>query len=260
MPIRQRLTQMKAWLATYGVYLRQRVPDWSSLYHISTSKIVRSSYFWFVFVPIVARMLDQIPTVLKIPWHGEPLALSIALPFSWQLFFFSATFIALANLIYTMRCPELIKTYRTFSDFEKEGKGPYQLLKFYSMSVLHKLKSTPERQVRESVREFYTSYCVPDTTLHDKIEKAVPLVKILSDLDLKTDSLRGAFWHARDFMERVRPLARFLCTFLYASGFILISFVALQNFTGVLKRSSLCPHTISFCVDSILSNKKSITE
>jgi len=200
--------------------------------------------------------MDQIPTTLRIPWYEKTLELSLSLPFTWQLFFFSAASIALANLVYTIWCPEIIRNYHTFSDFEKEGRGPYQLLELYSNSVLYKSRTTSEREVRESVREFYSSYCVQNETVSKNVRnQSVPLVRILSDLKIQDTSLQGAFWHVRNFMEKVRFLARALCIVLYTIGFMLVSVIALENFATVLKFSGLCPNTIRFCVDSTTSRR-----
>lgn len=109
------------------------IPPWSSFYAISQSRVIRSSYFWFIFVPIAARLLSKFPqdVMVSLPGDDDTLRVHIGLPFTWQLFFFGATLMAIANAIFMVRCPEIIRKYKDFSMFQTEGRSTEQLRDLY---------------------------------------------------------------------------------------------------------------------------------
>ena len=86
---------------------------WSSLKHLNNNRLITTSYYWMIITPITAKLLDNVEESVKI---GE-LSITLSLPFSWTLFFFSATCFSFANLIFFWKCPEIIKKFENCKDY-----------------------------------------------------------------------------------------------------------------------------------------------
>ena len=211
-------------------------PTWSYLYSISKSKIIRSSYVWFFIVPVFARMLSKIQSTLTIELFGQ-ITLCLRLPFTWQLFFFGATFISLGNLVYVLRCPTILKKYRNFSDFQKEGRTSIQLIEMYMNLIRYRLNSQSEKyQVVKSLQEFYRSYCVKDQAIFDELQKETHrILQTVSRMNVLREMLSGAFIHVQDFGEQSHTKSIRLCFILYGIGIAFISWVFIENVWTVLK-------------------------
>jgi hypothetical protein len=106
---------------------------WSSLSGLGDNRIIRSSYFWFVFVPIVARITQQINEPLQKAFFGlSHTAVWIQLPFSWFMFFFAALFFSIATFLYSISCPEIIRRYPTPIAYYQAGNGILKLIDFFN--------------------------------------------------------------------------------------------------------------------------------
>ena len=98
-------------------------PAWSFVGKFGGNRLLRSAYFWLVFVPIADRVLENVGNIFTISLFGKTYDLVIALPFSWQMFYFCDVFIGIANLLYAFRCPRLIRDYSKYEEFERTGQG-----------------------------------------------------------------------------------------------------------------------------------------
>ena len=99
------------------------IPTWEGLNRLGKSRLLQSSYVWLLIVPMAAKGLSTINDPIVFTGIGEGLRISVTLPFSWKLFYFSAVAISVAGLIYTCACPELIRNFTTFREFQSEGRG-----------------------------------------------------------------------------------------------------------------------------------------
>ena len=70
----------------------QKVPTWSSLNSLGKSKTLKSSYIWIVVVPLVAKLFSKIESTIDFTLFGAKISVNLSLPFSWQMFYFSALF------------------------------------------------------------------------------------------------------------------------------------------------------------------------
>ena len=220
-------------------FIRQRTPTWSNLWSISNSKIVRSSYVWFVFVPLIARILNNIERILTFQILNEQITFTMELPFSWKLFFFGATFFSMAILVYIIRCPDIIKKYRGFSDFQKERQTSFQLIEIYMILLVDRMKSEGGKyQAVRSLQEFYRSYCTEDQSISDELIKDdCNILKTISKMNIIEGKLSGAFMHVRNFGEKLRKKSIWLCFALHGMGIAMILLVFIQNIWTVLKMS-----------------------
>ena len=97
------------------------IPVWSSLAKLGNSKIIKSSYFWIFFVPIMAKLLESAPNTICIGTIENCLRITLALPFSWVAFYFSSLFFGIALLIYYWKCPIILRNVDSWSVFTKKG-------------------------------------------------------------------------------------------------------------------------------------------
>ena len=113
-------------------FLKSKILSWSRLRNFGDNQILKSSYFWIAFVPLVAKILRHVNSV-NIEFYKEIIKLDLELPFSWQLFFWGALFTSIANLIYAIKCPDIIKNFDDFSEFE-QGASDFGAKYLYSFS------------------------------------------------------------------------------------------------------------------------------
>lgn len=78
-------------------------------------------------MPVLAKLLEHIQSPLVITVFGSNFSLSLELPFSWYLFYFSALFFALGVLLYVAFCPRLISEFANFHEFIDRGGEGFRL-------------------------------------------------------------------------------------------------------------------------------------
>ena len=192
---------------------------WESLKMFGSNKLFQSSYFWLFFVPVIARLLKNIPETITVPIWAEKLTIPLTLPFSWKIFFFSSIFFSLASFIYSLRCPAIIKNYRTLDDFKAEGRTARQVVGMYR-KCLYSRRYSPDL-IDEITSSFERKHCNSNLlkhVAHDSWEKYFP--------DL--------FHAARDRVDCFSPKLRGVCAGCYFVGFILLGLVAGQNIMFVI--------------------------
>jgi hypothetical protein len=169
-----------------------KIPKWSFLSNIGQNKAIRSSYLWFVIVPICARLIDAINGPFMI--FGAIIATSIKLPFSWTCFFFAATFFSMANVIYQIWCPQIIKNYKTVNDFKNDGFTENKLLMIYSdlfLSQNMKRNVHEQNAAMQNFIYFCKTFCIVEdknkSSYEDEIAKNKPNAAILFSIIKVTD-------------------------------------------------------------------------
>ena len=112
---------------------------------MSTSRAIKSSYFWFFFVPIVAKTLNELEK-FKIPFFEKTKSIEMLLPFTWEYFYYSAVFMAFANLIYIVFSPEFIKTYGACTEYIDKGHGKHQIIRVF-LGFVHQAKKNGKNKL-----------------------------------------------------------------------------------------------------------------
>lgn len=195
---------------------RRRVfyrPSWSKLRGFGESRVLKSSYFWIAFVPLMAKIFRYINTI-KI----EFIKLDLELPFSWQMFFWGAFFASIANLIYAIKCPEIVKKFENYSEFEKSGRGNQQLLNEFALVY--------DKSNHFILDEFRREFCEED----DEYMATGSIPKLI----IRQDCLKNAFWYVHEYSNNLEEGYRFLCMLSYSLGFCFFSFVLIQNIWFVI--------------------------
>lgn len=236
---KERITRLEKW----RFFLIGKIPNWDRMYSLNHSKMVKTSYFWFVFVPITAKVLtwlnefSKFDEILGVSWKG----LEVPLPFSWQCFFYGATLIALGNFVYEMCCPGIVKKYRTFSDFDEGGRGNYQLIELFAESALHLLKTKDgKKELKQNLETFTKQFCAHGQQVAGSdLKPNIPLISQLTNLKIESEKMPGAFWYVKNLAGDLHMKWLCLSLFFYMSGFCFTAFVVFESFTYVWKLTTI---------------------
>ncbi len=175
---------------------------WETLNSLGKSRILRTSYIWLLVVPVAAKVLSSVNSPIKLTGIGEGLRFNLELPFTWKLFYLSSIAISFAGIIYTLKCPLLVRKFNTFNDFKIEGRNLDYLKSYAKILEGYKLANGYNNSVPIDIQE------------RDK-----PIL----------------FWSIRDFENTQFQFWIWLCFCLYAFGLLCIALVLLENFLYVAK-------------------------
>lgn len=214
-------------------------PNWSLLKTYGTSRILRSSYYWILIVPMAARALRNVRGPYHASVFNSQFTFELVLPFSWQMFYWSAVSVGIATLIYSVRCPELVQRYASFADFSEPGRGQRELFDLLRPLLggsrvwrSNNWSMSPQNWLRRLLILGFRG----DRQRADKEMAVVKREGQLSERVLDhvriipaEDVLVRAFWSARGVAEWSYFWSRTLCASLYVLGFLLFLVVLLQN-------------------------------
>jgi len=232
------------------------------------SRALKTSYFWFFAVPILAKVclklqeMNEDFTLFDRVW-----AIDFSLPFSWQIFYFSSVSFALATLFYNIWCPEFLKKYRFPSDLKKEGKEAFFMLEYFVANLLKHPYTFSIKHI-SSIRKLVERH-ISFTPVQTEQEKSSSFIQIVyndmntiqdyknlfqsDDLDysytlpynvstsLKEKSTKAEEHYNRIFndliiVEDVRNrMFRIICISFYILGYILLAIIIIQNFVNVIE-------------------------
>ena len=183
---------------------------WSSLRGVGESKLLRSSGVWLVVVPMLARAASKLEETIRIDLFGTAVQVDVALPFTWQIFFFASVAFAIAGGLYSIRCPRLLRETPNFQDFRQQGKG---------MSFLESHLEAQEEGERLT-----------------EAQRAVAAARAAGP-DHSTRLLGTAFHAAHEHSDHLRPKSRRSCLAFYCLAFFLLAMVFVENFWYVVSAS-----------------------
>lgn len=94
--------------------------NWNTISLLGKNKFIKSFSIWIILVPILAKILNNKSNIelFYIEWN-------LALPFNLTIFYACSLFFGLANILYVIYCPDIIKTYSNASDFLTQGGNRY---------------------------------------------------------------------------------------------------------------------------------------
>ena len=135
-----RIGKLKAWFRT-------TVLTWDHLRNFGQHRVIRTSYYWFFLVPAAAKVLGESKHFLRKLMPEDPL-IDVNLPFSWKVFFIMTVCYALAQIVYELCCPKIVKLYSSFGDYRRShaGDGPFvQLLEEFAVgATYHEMRAVNE--------------------------------------------------------------------------------------------------------------------
>jgi len=238
--------------------------NWSSLNKLGQSRVLRSSYFWIIFVPFGAKVLSQVGDQHSITIFGATFLLTLGLPFSWKIFFYASIAFSLASLLYSIFCPSIIKNYERFSDFQDEGKGERQirenlisilnfgsgykddwykaenfLIMFCHKQTICRDKNKIYKQVIYKPRNYKTRKVNNDKLKismksTDYASESITFRMSIMSREIKEEEINSAFWYVRSLADNSAYIARLICLLLFIVGFALLSLVLYENFMYVV--------------------------
>jgi hypothetical protein len=174
---------------------KKYILDWKKISNISKMKFVKTILVWVVVVPIVAKILSSFKDYHIINFD-------FVLPFSWVLFYFSALFFLIGNVLYNIFVPPIINENRSFSHFLQMGRGKRELVSYLESEKLE------DRGVYSEL------YC---------------------DKALATESKNEYFWDIWDMSLESKIKVRFFISIFYSLGILLILIVFFQNMLFVVE-------------------------
>ena len=214
---------------------KKTILTWTKLRSMSNSRAIKSSYFWFFFVPILAKSLDQLERI-QFTVFGQQISVNTDLPFSWEMFFYSAVFMAFANLIFVIFAPEFIKSYSSCTEYMDKGHSAHQIVKIFLVFIheANKAGKNPN-DIKNNTSDFLRKYCENGDSLASSLSSSeITPVKAISTCKLLPNQECGAFYHAQEFIDKNGLAWRVVSSWSYWLGFAFIGIVFLQNIWFVL--------------------------
>jgi len=212
-------------------------PRWSRLTEMGNSRVLRTSYIWFFAVPPLASLLSRIGPERQISLLGTVWTLSFNLPFSWKFFYFSAAAFTIATTLFNLRCPEIVRRYDSFAQFEAEGKGPRQVRDYFlDFLARRRFDQVSGALVTGYLTEFTHEFSdeSTDTRLSDmEVQDKHQLLDLVIETRLKSHLVSDAFWYVRNIANGANPISAIVCGLFFLLGFGLITVVLVQNFLYV---------------------------
>lgn len=129
---------------------RERHLHWGILRVLGNSRLVTSSIAWIFIVPIAAKLLAPFAGqhTLDLSWFdhdlNEPIAVTVALPFSWQRFYFMAWLFVIGQVVYWLACPEIVRKYANYAEYRRDHTGPVQLTVFLWRALLRRTAASKQ--------------------------------------------------------------------------------------------------------------------
>lgn len=208
---------------------------WDQIAKFGEAAIFRSAYVAFFAVPLAVKVFASVPEKVVISNLLPPVTLHLRLPFSWKLLFLSACLASAANLLYSLRCPGLVRKYRGWSDFEADGRGFADLCHGLSeltpnaASILLALKSSDKAS---------KSFDPEVDWAYDLLTNA----GVLADDDSERHNFANTMFRffngrhfstARDGLVRCRPGSRLTCSAIYLMASAAVIVILMQNLLAV---------------------------
>jgi len=183
--------------------------SWESINKFGKNRLLATSYVWLVVVPLVAKAMSKMESPLDFSRYVDGFVIDFSLPFSWQIFYFSSVIISIASAIYFFRCPEIIRSFSTFSEFQKEGRDSSYLLSYAEKLENFEFSGFAAQRAKGEI--------------HPEEERHFNGV---------------AFWQLYKHENFRFRAIRTVCFSLYIIGVALIVLVLLDNFRYVAEQSS----------------------
>ncbi|GEM_PF-3133926 len=106
----------------------QKALRWETYKAFFGFPVLKLLLVWFALVPILATLLEGIPSPISLSVGKEEFTLQLSLPFNWTILWLSSFFYALAFSSYLIWCPKFVRTYNSYSDYEAYKHDPRWLV------------------------------------------------------------------------------------------------------------------------------------
>jgi hypothetical protein len=212
----------------------KKIPDWNSFKALGRSKIIRTSYWWLFLVPLLAKLLEATGDELTLNIFDAELTITLNLPFSWVLFYFSAVSFSIASLIYITRCPRSADKYDDYEEWKKSGKDSTSLIRAYLFAYRNDKMMFPY-QISDVSKNYFLKHYLEYKGDFSKITKKTNTPSVLLKSGIPEGGTKAVYYHVADTIKRSNVYSRLFMLMFYVIGFVCFTAVLVQNFIYVCK-------------------------
>lgn len=216
------------------IRIKNDFASWIIIDSLGKLKFSKSSYYYIVIVPILAKALEKIKSPILLIFGDNKFLINIDLPFSWYLFYFGAVAIAIGSLLYQIFCPEIIKNYKNYGEFLTSGESDTYLDRMvnkYNISSLY-LKFVGQSYIEQKIKETVE---IPSFTRRElpKIQERERIVDYKHNIKYQEDR-KNMFNELYDKVKLSNKKIRIVSFSLYMFAFATFGWVILQNIYFVI--------------------------
>jgi hypothetical protein len=207
---------------------------WTFVRSLADSRLVKTSYIWLFIAPITAKMLSSMDTVINLTVFNEIVQISTRLPFSWQLLFFAACSFSVANIIYSVFCPDIYKHYRNYSEFTEQGRTLLEMHSAMKKMCIVGNGPSVRKKYQKILSGYFKHYCGWEGEVGDKIE--TPAMDQFDNIELssKENVTNNAFYFVQTVANTHNWFAIALACLLYCVGLLLMLAIGIENICYVV--------------------------
>lgn len=129
-----------------------KVDRWEEYQTFFQLIILRYLVVWFSLVPVIAGIINQLPTPLPITLMGVTHTIELTLPFHWQLLWLSSLSFVIALGLFKLFCPKFVQKYSSFSEYSSYNNHP-RWLAWETHSLLTSANVNQKRKLVERLNE-----------------------------------------------------------------------------------------------------------
>ena len=212
----------------------KNIPDWESFKSLGRSKLIKSSYWWLFLVPLFAKALEATGDEITFTIFNAAIKITLDLPFSWALFYFTAVCFSIASIIYLTCCPLSINKYEHFEEWEKSGKDSSSLVRAF-LSAYRDDKRMAPHAISDGEKDYFLTHYLEYEGDLSSINKNSRTPSRLLKAGIPDGSVKAVYYYVSGRIKRSRALARLSMLVFYSVGFICFAVVLIQNFIYVCK-------------------------
>jgi hypothetical protein len=224
---------------------------WQNLHGFFQVSGARFFIAWFALTPAVSKIIEQLPEPLIIMSSQTPISISLTLPFNWMVLWFASFSYALAFVLFHLRCPQFIRKYPNFTEYEKHGHSPRWLVAEAEMAW-HELSPMPKINFAKRLSDKGFAKKISDTSNFDTSRDATKSTileehtewKFLYNEDwfqlavnasLDISKVKDLFWEIFGRHSEDRAKTRYFVWGLSTIACVLTFYVVAENILFVLK-------------------------
>lgn len=201
--------------------IKKAFPGWGTLSGLGNSALIKSFSIWFVIIPILAKITEGISGKINLGIFDPPLVIQWDIPFSFKILYLATVFFTIANILYTIRAPKIIKEYKSYSDF-KDKEGSFESLK----QMFEPLLQRSSREYKETLLNDFFAH----------VHTIEPKWFASSDLREKFDVCIVAQEHHAEAYSNIKgayneenPKSQACIITLYIFGFACLAYLFIEN-------------------------------
>lgn len=194
-------------------YHDQITRSWEYLKPYRKNRVLVSTTWLLLAVPLIVKNRALLP-------------IDFDLPFSWKILWFAALLFSVSNLIYSLRCPRIIKEFNSFPEFERTQRGLTRLNQLFidtglKAGVINVKRSELHTAMNELGEKFLGSGVKEGCQLSHEMTGQAELSRL-------------SFNWVYSIANRTGYKSRWAAFLGYHTGLILVGWVAVENICHVV--------------------------